>query len=189
VVSLEKYMDENKAHLIWRSRVTRRISVLGVLVGMFYAWNWMPLRVVLRDVTGWSVRESGYCPISFTYDGSPALGIAGKVHYYTAECTYLDLLLIVAPFVWVFGASRLRNILRLAIAPSVILGGNLIRTWASVYFNVRGTDWFYAHDLPNYILGIGMVAITVLGSIRRDFDGRCVSTSQAHIRESPSVAG
>lgn len=157
-----------------------RISVVTLLVGAFYAWDWMPLRVLQRDVTGWSVRVTGYSPVSFVYEGSPALSVEGKVHYYLPACTYLDLLMIVAPFVWVIGASRRSNILRLAIAAVVILGGNLIRIWAAVYFNVRGADWFYAHELPDYIIWWPTVAVVVLLALRRDFPNCSASTLKAH---------
>ena len=152
-----------------------RVSALVVLLASFYAWDWMPFRVALRDVIGWSVRVSGHSPTSFVYEASPALSVEGKVHYYTAECTYLDLLMIVAPFVWVFGASRWRNMLRIAIAASVILGGNLVRCWAAVYLDVQGVSRFYAHDLPDYLIWWPTVAVVVLLALRRDFGKTTVS--------------
>lgn len=146
-----------------------RICALVVLLASFYAWDWMPLRVVLRDVIAWSVRVSGYTSTSFVYDGSPALGAEGKVHHYTPECTYLALVMVVAPFLWVFGASRRSNILRLGIAMLVILGCNLVRCWAAVYLDVLGVERFYAHDLPNYAICSGTILIVVIAAIRRDF--------------------
>jgi len=158
--------------------VWRRLTMLALLLALFYSWDWMPLRVAQRDVIGWSVRAAGYDPVAFVHEGSPAIRVAGDVYYYTAECTYLDLLMIVAPFLWVFGASRRRNMLRIAIAVLVILGGNLIRTWASVYFSVRGTDWFYSHDLPDYIIWWPTVAVVVLLALRRDFGGHSGTLQQ-----------
>jgi len=143
----------------------------------------MPLRTAQRDVIGWSLRVAGYAPEAFVHEGSPALRVAQEVYFYTAECTYLDLLMIVLPFVWVFGASRRRNILRMGIAALVILGGNLIRAWASVYFNVRGTDWFYAHDLPDYIIWWPTAVIIPLLALRRDLGGRSKPTPNPRVLE------
>jgi len=154
---------------------------LAFLLGAFYALDWMPLRVTQRDVIGWSVRAAGYDPVAFVHEGSPAIRVAEEIYFYTAECTYLDLLMIVAPFLWVFGASRRSNILRIAIAVFVILGGNLIRTWASVYFNVRGTDWFYTHDLPDYIIWWPTAVIVPLLALRRDLGGRSEPTSRPRV--------
>ncbi len=175
---------------IWIARpvLLVRACVVGVLLLFYYGLNWMPLRVALRDAIGWLLSVAAYDPVAFMHDGSPAVRVGEEVYFYTPVCTYIHLLMIVAPFVWVVGASRRSNILRIAIAVVVILGGNLVRCWASVYFNLLGTDWFYTHDLPNYTLGIGMVAIAVLGSLRRDFDGGSTSTAKAHSTEPASEA-
>jgi len=164
-----------------------RISALVVLLALFYSWDWMAFRVMLRDVTGWSVRVSGYDPTSFVYEGSPALGVEGKVHYYSPECTYLDLLMIVAPFLWVFGASRWSNILRIGIVALVIQGWNLVRCWAAVYFDVLGVDRFYAHDLPDYIIWWPTVAAVVLLALRRDFGETVVSRREQPLATSTEL--
>ena len=131
----------------------------------------MPLCVVQRDLIAWSLRASGYGPISFVYGPSPAVAVGDKSHYYAAECTYLQLLLIVAPFLWVFGASRRRNILRIATVGLVILCANVVRCWAAVYLDVIDVPRFYAHDLPNYLFGSMAVIVPVL-ALRRDFGNR-----------------
>ena len=156
-----------------------RVSALVVLLASFYAWDWMSCRVALRDVIAWSIRVSGRSPTAFVYEASPALSVEGKVHYYTAECTYLDLLMIVAPFVWVFGATPRGNIVRVAIATSVVLGGNLVRCWAAVYLDVLGVDRFYAHDLPDYILWWPTVVIVALLALRRDLRDHLGATPKA----------
>jgi exosortase/archaeosortase family protein len=148
--------------------VWARIGLLGITVGLFYCMNWMWLRVMQRDVTVWSLRKTGYIPVMLNSEGSPGIRVGAEMYYYTAQCTYLDLLMIVAPLVWVFGAPCWRNSLRIVVAAVVILVGNLIRSWASVYFNVRGADWFYTHDLPNYMIWCLTVSITVLLALRRD---------------------
>ncbi|MEE9297177.1 MAG: hypothetical protein V3W34_19735 [Phycisphaerae bacterium] len=146
-----------------------RVSVLVPLVVVFYTLDWMPLRVAQRDVIGWSFRVAGHNPVGFVYEGSPAIRVEGRVHYYTAECTYLDLLMIVMPFVWAFGASRRSNIQRIGIVALVILVGNFIRCCLAVYLGVAGVDRFYAHDLPDYIIWWPTVAVAVLLALRRDF--------------------
>jgi len=148
--------------------LTYRFASLGVLLAMFYAWDWMPLRVGLRDAIGWSFRVRGYNPRSFVYEGSPALSVEGKVHFYSPECTYVDLLFMVVPFVWIFGATHRSNIQWLAIATLAIVGTNLVRCWAAVYLDVIGVSRFYAHDLPDYILWWPTVGVVVLLSLWRD---------------------
>jgi len=143
-----------------------RISTLVVLLALFYSLDWMPLRVALRDVIGWCVRVSGYNPISFVHEGSPALSVEGCVHHYTAECTYLALLMTAAPLLWIPGASGFHNILRTAVAALVILSVNLLRCWMAVYLDVLGLDRFYAHDLPNFLIWC-LTLTVVLVPVRR----------------------
>lgn len=164
---------------IWIARraLLLRVCAMGVLLSLFYGLDWMSFRVAQRDAIGWSLRVAGYAPEAFVHEGSPAVRVRDHVFFYTAECTYLDLLMIVTPLLWVFGASLWRNICRIAIAALVILGGNLIRTWASVYFNVRGTDWFYTHDLPDYLIWWPTVVVVALLALRRDFGDRFISSA------------
>ena len=146
-----------------------RVSALVVLLALFFASDWMPLRVLQRDVIAWSVRVPGYNPISFIHEESPAIRVEGKIHFYTSACTYVGLLVVVVPFVWVFGVSRRRNIMRIAIAALLILSGNLVRCWASVYLDVLGIDRIYAHDLPNVAICCITVAAVVFSSCHHDW--------------------
>lgn len=155
-----------------RRIIAKRFVALTALLGLYHAWDWMPLRTMQRDLIGWSLRVSGYTSTSFVYDGSPALGVEDKIHYYSPECTYLDLFLMVVPFVWVLGVKRRNNVLRISIAVLVISGGNLIRCWAAVYLDVVGVERFYAHDLPDYIIWWPTVIIVALLALRRDFGDR-----------------
>jgi hypothetical protein len=156
---------------------------MGVLVSLYYAIAWMPLRVAQRDVIGWSVSMSGHNTIAFDHEGSPAIQVEGKTYFYTAECTYLDLVMMVTPFLWVFGASLRRNILRIAITTLVMLSANFVRCWAAVYLDMLGVDRFYAHDLPDYIIWWPTVGMAVLLALRRDF-----GTSFGSRRMGPIVA-
>jgi exosortase/archaeosortase family protein len=151
-----------------RRVISCRLIALLVLLGLFYGYDWMPLRVAQRDLIGCSLRVTGYAPQAFVHEGSPAVRVGEYSFFYTAECTYLHPLLIVVPLLWVFGASRRSNLLRITIAALAILGGNLVRTWGAVYFHIRGTDWFYTHDLPNYLLWWPTAVVVLLLAVRRD---------------------
>ena len=146
-----------------------RLIALGVLLALYDALDWMPLRVAQRDAVQWFLDVTRHTTLICTCEGSPAIHAGEQVYYYTAECTYLDLFLVVAPLIWVFGGSLRGNIVRIGVAAVVIVGANVLRTWASVYFNVRGVDWFYAHDLPDYIIWWPTVVGVALLTLRRDF--------------------
>jgi len=153
---------------------------MAILLSVYYGLDWMPLRVAQRDAIGWSLRASGYEPWSFVHEGSPAIRAGHEVYFYTEECTYLDLVMIVSPFIWVFGASLRRNILRVSITALVILTGNVVRCWVAVYLGARGIHRFYAHDLPDYIIWWPTVVAVVLFALRRDFGDRRDSPTNTH---------
>ena len=148
--------------------VPYRLAVLSVLLAWFYGSEWMPARKAVRDVVASSIALSGYTVEAFSYRGSPAIRVEGKIHYYSAECTYLDLLVMVVPFLWVFGLRRRANVLRLAIAALVIFGANVLRCWGAVYLDVLGVDRFYAHDLPDHVIWWPTVLVVALLALRRD---------------------
>jgi exosortase/archaeosortase family protein len=148
--------------------VVYRFVALAALYGLFYVWDWMPLRVLLRDVIGWLVRVSRYDAISLVHEESPALRVEGCVHYYTAECTYLAPLLAILPFVWDFETRWKHNILRLIVALLAVLSINFLRCWFAVVLDVQGMSRIWAHDLPNYAVSIILIGVPVLAAARRD---------------------
>jgi len=166
-----------------RSIVLYRFVALVVLFGLFYALDWMQLRVALRDAIKWSFEQAGYSLEALVHEGSPAIKVDGKIHFYTAECTYLDLVMMVTPFVWVFGATHWSNLLRIAIMVLVILVGNLVRCWTAVYLDVRGVSRFYAHDLPDCLVWWPTVVIVALLALRRDLGDHSEPTSKPRVSE------
>jgi exosortase/archaeosortase family protein len=167
-----------------RHFLVARISFLAILVTTYYAWDWMPLCVAERNAVSALLRVVGYLPEAFLHDGSPALRLGTESYLYTAECTYIDLLLTLVPFVWLFEGTILANMRRIAIAAIIILVGNLIRSWISVYLNLRGIDWFYAHDLPDYVIWWPTVVVVVVLALRRDFGEPGQSYRGSHPGES-----
>jgi hypothetical protein len=170
-----------------------RIAFLGVAVGLFYALDWTHMRTSQRDLIQHGLQVAGYAPVPFDYNGSPALTVGDRAHFFTAECTYADLFLIVLPFLWVVGARRGSNALRLLAAGLIILGGNLVRSFASVYINVLGVSWFWAHDLPDYLLWWPTFLYVLLQAMRHDLGSgspsRVSNVRHANCENSPSRIG
>lgn len=145
-----------------------RVVIVVLLLGVFYAFDWMPFRIALRDAVAHAVRLSGYTPISFYYRQSPAVSVQGRIHYYSRECTNIALYFVVTPFLYVFGAQLWRSAMRIVIAGVIVLGVNIGRCWVAVYFDVLNVDRFYSHDLI-YHVGWWSTALTVVVfAIRRD---------------------
>lgn len=146
-----------------------RCVLCVVLFGAFLCLRVEPVCIAQRDalVAMLSYTEVGV--VASSHDGFPALAVGGHVVFYTPECTYLGLVLILSPFLWVLGATPWKNAARIVGIGVVVLAVNLIRGWAAVHFTARGADWFYTHDVPNYAICSGTILIVVVAAIRRDF--------------------
>lgn len=157
--------------------IVYRLAALPVLFLLFYALDWMPLRVAQRDAVAWSLERMGYAPAVFVQEGSPAVKVGNDIYFFLPECTYVDLYFMVAPFLWVCGTTRRANALRLTVAAVVVMAVSLVRVCGMVYFNVRGMEWFYTHDLPDYFIWWPTVLVCALLALRRDFhegsEGTC----------------
>jgi hypothetical protein len=148
-----------------------RFAAALTLIGIFYALDWTIVRVALRNTLCRCLEASGYAPERFSYGGSPAIRVGTFAYHYTADCTYLDLLLVIAPFLWIRDASLVRNVRRILLAALLILGGNVFRNYAVICFTVRGIDWRCAHDIPDYAIWWPTVVIVGWFSLRRDLYG------------------
>lgn len=139
-----------------------------VLFGAFLGLRVEPICIAQRDalVALLSYTEVGV--VASTHDGFPALAAGGRVFFYTPECTYVGLLLILSPFLWVFGIKWRKNAARIVGVGAVVISVNLIRCWAAVHGTARGADWFYAHDIPNYVIWLVAIPLAVIAAIRRD---------------------
>lgn len=165
---------------MWCTFFGWRMLSAGILAGLYYALDWEFLQTALRDILHWIFQTMGFAPIVSTFAAVPSLRICQREHAYTAECTYVDLLLMMAPFVW--GAKRplLVNLSRLAILGVIIECVNLLRTWAALYLDLQGVGRFYAHDLPDYVLWWPSLITAVLLAYRAD-SSRSNSSGSAEV--------
>lgn len=125
---------------------------------------------VLRDAVAVLLSYTEVGVVATSHEGFPAFAVGGRVvTYITAHCTYWGLVLILSPFLWVVGARWWRNAARIAGVALLVQAANLVRCWAAVHYSIRGTDWFYAHDVPNYAIWSVTIAIVVIAAIRRDY--------------------
>ena len=145
-----------------------RLAGLALGVGLFYAVSWMPLRIAVRDAAASCLQTVGMRVDVTAFEGSPALRVAGKQFHFTPDCTYIDLVLILIPFLWRVEASPGRNLVCLAAFTAVVQLVNLVRAWFSIWFSSHGGSWFLAHDLPDYLLYYPTLVIVILWALRRD---------------------
>lgn len=141
----------------WPGR--RTFAALALACGVFYGLDWIWLRGALTHSLVFLLEQSGYAPQMHV------LEIVFPVARFpiTAECTYVDLALCMAPFFWRDHLSFRRNLIRLTVLALTVTCLNEVRVLWAILGTLRGHSWFTAHDLPDLMLWYGGLSVAILG--------------------------
>lgn len=145
-----------------------RMAGVGLAVALFYGVSWLPLRGAVRDGVSWVMQHGGFVTTVAVYEGSPALLVGSKRFYFTPDCTYVDLWLVLIPFLWRLDWPWQRNLGRILGFGVMVCVANFIRVCASIYLSATGHSWLVAHELPEYMLYYPTLLVVVLIALRRD---------------------
>jgi exosortase/archaeosortase family protein len=150
-----------------KSTAAYRLIALGALFIAFYSLDWLTFRYLLRDFVMFILSNTLHV-LPVLHDGSPGFGIGQQVFVFTPECTYFDLMFMVGPLLWSTNTTFRRNIVRIGACFIGIALVNLLRVCASIWITAQGADWFYAHDLPDYIVWWPTAAVACVFALRCD---------------------
>lgn len=146
-----------------------RLLALGAALGLFYSLEWSSLRAVLCDAVMWALPLLGHSAVLLTPGSSILLLTGGRMAVaITANCSYADLILTLAPFCWRFRRSLGANLLCLAAVAAAVLPVNVARLVLAIHFALAGARWSLAHDAPDLILHHLAIATAVLLALRSD---------------------
>jgi len=129
-----------------------RSGVSVLLLVVFYSFDWMAIRTLLRDVLLWLFTWAGYRAVALESCGSPALGIGCVLHWYSAECTYQHVSMLLAPFTYRVGIAFIQNVGRMLALGAFLSIINLMRTIGAIWLDLHEVGRFLAHDLPNVVV-------------------------------------
>jgi hypothetical protein len=151
-------------------RLGLRLAAMLVLLGLYRAWHWMPLRLIVRDVAAAGLAWGGWPVRATSLAGEPVLVSqdTGELFAITANCTYADLVLVLAAFLWRFGRPAAENALRLLLSAAVVLAANVARVIASVALVDAGSPRVLAHDAPDALLHVAAIAGAVVLAVLAD---------------------
>ena len=82
----------------------------------------------------------------------PWLQLAGQRVSFDVECTAIELLLLLAPFVWRGGRAAWRNATRLMLLVVVIALLNVLRVSAATWAGGLGAPWYFVHTVPYHAI-------------------------------------
>ncbi len=150
-------------------RLLLRLAVLGLLVAVYYALDWVALRLGLRHAVVAALALLGHHSVPLEDASGLDIAVAGAGRFaVTANCTYADLVLITAPFCWRFRRSLATNLGRLAALTAAVLSLNVVRVVLALHFFHRGATWYLAHDVPDLAIHYTAMIVLVLLALRSD---------------------
>lgn len=159
-----------------KERLILRLLVVTVLVSIYFIIDWTVLRSVLRSTVILILGLLGLTAAPINVGDELFLRMnSGAAFAVTANCTYMDLLLMMVPFWWRFQRSLGANAMRLLILTTILLALNIIRVALALFLFGRGLPWEVVHDVPDVALHCIGVAVSVWLS----FENRVTSAQPA----------
>ncbi|MBI5827483.1 MAG: hypothetical protein HZB22_07150 [Deltaproteobacteria bacterium] len=167
-------MERTGQSIFGLSRSSDRVLVLrllgaGVLIALYYALDWSGLREVVRGAVAVFLGLLGHRAVSVDNGGEFYLLVDGYRSFaITANCTYADLALVMAPFCWRLRTPLLLNLSRLAVISAAIMIVNIARVVMAIDLYQGGVSWSLAHLLPDIAIHSASIAAAVWLALRSD---------------------
>ena len=136
-------------------------SLLGLCI--FNALEIRYARMVLWRTATWGLGDS---VIAKTSTGEFHIVSPHVDCIITPECTYLDLMALCSPFLWVSGQSLALNCARLIVVNIGIASMNIGRLTASIFLVNHGMDWWLAHEFLDTCIYYPALMFAVLFQLR-----------------------
>ncbi len=153
-------------------RFVLRLAAMAALLAAYFSLDWMILRRLLRSWTAFILQRLGHQTASANNGSELYLVVDSEMYAMTANCTYADLFLVLAPFIWraeLGPAANLRRLLKLALA---IFLGNVLRTSLALHLKAEGVSWRLVHTLPDKLIHSAAVSSQVIAALRSDWQAK-----------------
>jgi hypothetical protein len=114
---------------------------------------------------------------------SSGIWVDGSAYRITRGCTYANLALTVAPFLWRFDRKFIANVLLIAALAAAVFIVDAARLALAVHLHSGGASWALAHDWPNRLLRYSTVVPAVLFALIADHAGVRMTSGREQSRE------
>lgn len=161
-------------------QVIVRLAILAVLVLLYFVSDWTPLRLAVRDAVVPPLYLLGHS-VDMLELGTDLLLVFGSGHGFAIEasCTYSDLALVLAPFVWRFRLRLSSNLTRIAGVFAGVFVVNTVRVILALHLFENGISWQLAHRYPDLLIHVAAIGIAVVLAVRADL---CPDSQNCHNR-------
>lgn len=151
-----------------------RLSIrLGFLLGLYILYDlfdWGFLHQSLRAITVALLEATTdhVVTLGTIEPRSSGIWVDGSAYRITRGCTYANLALTVAPFLWRFDRKFTANVLLIVVFAAAVLVVDAARLALAVHLHSGGASWALAHDWPNRLLRYSTVVPAVLFALIAD---------------------
>lgn len=136
----------------------RLVALTALAIGLgWYVYaqlEWAPLRKAILAGLFALGRLAGH---PLTVDGMTA-SLGGASTFIGPDCTYMQWVATALPLLW-RRVSLGTNLLIACAAVALCQLVNLLRIYAALLATANGAPWFWAHDIPDYTIWYGSVAV------------------------------
>jgi hypothetical protein len=146
-----------------------RLLAVAILVVAYYTVDWSPVQRVLTVLVASLLRALGHA-VGIDWSGpDPALELSGRDFAVTANCTYMDLALVLAPLCWRARRGLYRNALVVALMSMAVLLLNPLRVVFAIHLTIKGAGWTYAHTVPDLTIHGVAISLAAILAFRSDW--------------------
>lgn len=139
-----------------------------VLYGLFISSQWTSLSILVSKQVEFGLTALGHRVNRTCSINQWGIVVDGQAFSITRDCTYLELFVWLAPFVWRRNSKLTMNLAVILLLLVMVSAVNFLRLMFTFCVYSRGASWFAAHDLPDLLIFYPTIAIAVLLSVRRD---------------------
>ncbi len=151
-------------------RLIVRLLVLALLIAIYYCHDWLFFRRLLRQQTAFILNLIGRRTVFIDCASNVFLDVDSALYRISAECTYIRLFFMLAPFFWRAGRRLLTNGRRLLLLAGAIWSVDLVRVSLALHLDGLGVSWTLAHTLPDLAFQLVPPAIFTLQAVVKDGD-------------------
>jgi hypothetical protein len=152
-------------------RRARCYRVLGVLAGLllYVSADWTALRHgVALSVQMLLAAASVPSELLTNGNGDISLMTSTGLFVITSACTYIDLILMLAPLSWRQHRSWQSNVRMIVLCALIVLAINTARIVAALLFFSLGASWVMAHTAPDLVIYFSILTRFIVSALSAD---------------------
>jgi len=148
------------------------VRAAGVLLGLavYYAFDWEFFQHLWRFMFSAGLSAIGHDVHAIGIEDLRGFAVDGRAFGLSRNCTYVDLMLVLAPLFWRPARSVAANAGRLGTMVAALALFNFLRVTFAIHMNVsEGLDWEIVHFWPDFIFHFAIIVGAALRAVWVDW--------------------